>query len=287
VVGYSNGGALALQYAMECVEGSGEPAPDRLVLLSPMIGVSPFAKLSRLLGSLGRFQVFEKARWLDVMPEYIPYKYCSFPLRAGYESYLLTTSNEAEVERLQKAGRLGQLPPILLFTSVVDATVVTSAMVEGLFARLPAGRTDEIVAFDLNDGSQLGPFIRDSEHGRLVALFANPARAFRLTAVMNERPGTMEVVERSAGPGSSRAEVRPLGLAWPAQVYSLSHLSLPIPPEDPLYGEGRGIGAFAPRGEKGVLLVPEDQFMRLNWNPFFPYLRAKLEAFIAVPSPPR
>jgi len=29
-----------------------------------------------------------------------------------------------------------------------------------------------------------------------------------------------------------------------------------------------------------VLTVPEDQFMRLSYNPFFPYLREKIEATI-------
>ena len=42
VVGYSNGGALAVRYALEAAADPRLPAPSRLVLLSPMIGVSPW-----------------------------------------------------------------------------------------------------------------------------------------------------------------------------------------------------------------------------------------------------
>ncbi len=284
VVGYSNGGALALQYAMECVEGSGEPAPDRLVLLSPMIGVSPFGRLAPVVGWMGRFQPFEKARWLDVMPEYIPFKYSSFPVRAGHESFRLTKVVQGQLERLETGGLIGKLPPVLGFMSVVDDTVSTSAVVQSLYARLPAGREDELVVFDLNDGANVGPFVKDSEHARLVTLMQDSGRRFRLTAVMNERPGTMEVVERSAPGGSTRPEVRPLGLSWPSQVYSLSHLAVPVPPDDAVYGLGQGLGAIAPRGERGVLTVPESQFMRLMCNPFFEVVRARVEGLAGAPA---
>ena len=48
LVGYSNGGALAVKYAQDVIEGSGLPRPDRIVLMSPMIGVTPFAGLARV-----------------------------------------------------------------------------------------------------------------------------------------------------------------------------------------------------------------------------------------------
>lgn len=285
IVGYSNGGALALQYAMESAEGSGESPPDRLVLLSPMIGVSPFARLAPVVGWMGRFQPFEKARWLDVVPEYIPYKYTSFPVRAGHESFRLTKIIQGQVERLEKKGLLGKLPPILCFMSVVDATVSTSAVVQSLYARLPAGRGDELVVFDLNTSSEIGPFIKSSEHDRLMDALDGPPRNFSLSVVMNGRAGTRDVVERSFGPGSVREAVRSLGLSWPAQVYSLSHLALPVAPDDPLYGLGRGIGGVTPRGERGVLIVPVEQFLRLYCNPFFPCVQEKLLACIEAPAP--
>jgi alpha-beta hydrolase superfamily lysophospholipase len=278
IVGYSNGGALALQYALNVLEGSGDPAPDQLVLISPMIGVSAFARLAPVVGWMGRFQPFEKARWLDIMPEYMPFKYNSFPIRAGHESYRLTRAVQGQIARVQKAGLLRQLPPILSFVSVVDATVSTRAVADSLYARLPQGRGDELVAFDLNASAEMGPFIRASEHALLAELFGNAERSYGLCVVANARPDTREVVERSVSAGSTSISIRPLPLAWPRQVYSLSHLALPMAPDDPLYGLSGPVGGAAPHGEKGVLTVPMDQFMRLYANPFFPYLREKVEA---------
>jgi hypothetical protein len=88
----------------------------------------------------------------------------------------------------------------------------------------------------------------------------------------------------------------PLGLAWPDQLFSLSHLAVPFSPNDPLFGiepdtsvdYGWRLGRLAPRGEKGVLQVPIDQFMRLNCNPFFPYQLERMRAFVtATGAPPQ
>jgi alpha-beta hydrolase superfamily lysophospholipase len=250
-----------------------------------MIGVSPFARLAPVVGWMGRFQPFEKARWLDVMPEYIPFKYNSFPIRAGHESFGLTKVIQRQVGRLQEEGTLGRLPPILGFMSAVDDTVSTSAVVESLYARMPAGRKDELVIFDLNESSDVGPFIRSSGHDNLARLVKAPGRPYRLSVVMNERPGAQEVVELTLAPGSGTGSVRPLGMSWPDQVYSLSHLAIPVPPDDPVYGFGRGVGGAAPRGERGMLIVPESQFMRLYCNPFFGYVREKLLGLVEAKNP--
>ena len=53
LVGYSNGGALALRYTLDAIEGRGGPLPSKLILLSPMIGVSPAAGLAWSISRLG------------------------------------------------------------------------------------------------------------------------------------------------------------------------------------------------------------------------------------------
>ena len=86
-------------------------------------------------------------------------------------------------------------------------------------------------------------------------------------------------------PDSSR---RPLGLAYPPGVFSLSHVALPFPVDDGLYGTqpspdedfGVHLGTIAARGERGVLVVPMDELMRLSANPFYPYLIQRIEAQI-------
>ena len=54
LVGYSNGGALVLKYTLEAIEREGDPRPAKLILLSPMIGVTPAARLAWWISLLGR-----------------------------------------------------------------------------------------------------------------------------------------------------------------------------------------------------------------------------------------
>ena len=77
-------------------------------------------------------------------------------------------------------------------------------------------------------------------------------------------------------------------------MYSLSHIAIPFPADDPIYGgEGAGrelgsisLGRLSPRGEKGVLIVPAEVLTRVSWNQFFPYLSNRVERWIAGPSHP-
>ena len=75
LIGYSNGGALAVKYALDALQTPELPRPSKIVLLSPMIGVSPFARFSWMMSLLGWMPYFEQSRWLDVLPEYLPFKY--------------------------------------------------------------------------------------------------------------------------------------------------------------------------------------------------------------------
>ena len=72
LVGYSNGGALVTKYTLDALEDATLPAPASLILVSPMIGVSPAARLARFISMLG--PVVDKARWIDVVPEYNPFR---------------------------------------------------------------------------------------------------------------------------------------------------------------------------------------------------------------------
>ena len=51
-----------------------------------MIGVSPAARLAWWISRLGVVPYFEKANWLDVLPEYNPFKYNSFPANAALQT---------------------------------------------------------------------------------------------------------------------------------------------------------------------------------------------------------
>ena len=65
LVGYSNGGALVLKYAMDEVERGGGLRPARLVLVSPMIGVAPFAWVARVVA---RWNNDLTKRWSEPPP---------------------------------------------------------------------------------------------------------------------------------------------------------------------------------------------------------------------------
>ncbi|MBV8158055.1 MAG: alpha/beta hydrolase, partial [Dyella sp.] len=137
MVGYSNGGALAVKYTLDACEHPELPMPSRLVLLSPMIGVTAFARFAGLAGLPSLLPAFAKAAWLDLLPEYNPFKYNSFPVNAARQTYLLTDVLRSQLLRLGRQHQLSRLPPILTFQSVIDDTVSASAVVRTLYAQLP------------------------------------------------------------------------------------------------------------------------------------------------------
>jgi alpha-beta hydrolase superfamily lysophospholipase len=294
LVGYSNGGALCVDYALNAVDPAGVPKgagslprADRILLVSPMIGVTPFAGFARVIERLGSIPYFEASRWLDVLPEYVPFKYNSFPANAGAQTAALTAALRERIGRAESAGRLRELPPILTFVSLVDATVLTPATVRDLYDRLGENGS-ELVVFDVNRSAEVRPFLKPADEKLLGTLLPSRTRPWRLTVVTNAGPDTRSVVERvvpaGAAPDAAATE-RPLGLEWPTGIFSLSHVALPFAPDDPLFGgvpskeEGYRIqlGTLGPRGERSVLTVSFDSLMRLTWNPFFSYVEERVK----------
>jgi alpha-beta hydrolase superfamily lysophospholipase len=289
VVGYSNGGALAVRYTLDALDDPSLPRPAGVVLVSPMIGVSPFARLARIISALGVFPYFEKARWLDIIPEYNPFKYNSFPANAGRQSFEVTRGLQRRLAEVAASGRLAGFPPVLTFQSIVDATVSTAAVVSDLYDQLPA-KHNELVLFDINRHARLDPFIQPSDLALVARLFERRPRAYGITLVTNARSDTLDVVARRIEPGAMKPVDEPMGLAWPRDIFSLSHVALPFPEDDPVYGAEAqdsptapvALGLLSPRGERSVLTVPVEVLMRVSANPFFPYLAKRLSAWAAA-----
>jgi alpha-beta hydrolase superfamily lysophospholipase len=287
LLGYSNGAALALDYALDAPGDTDLPAPQQIVLVSPMIGLRPFASLSRWLPLFGGFAYFEKSRWIDILPEFNPYKYNSFPTNGALQSYLLTATLRARIAGLAASGRLSRLPPLLAFQSVLDSTVSSADVMHALFDKLPSNGS-ELVLFDINRANLLAPMFRSVAAGQLDALNGATPRAYRLDIVGNLRADTLDLGERRYEPGAGEAVERALGLAFPADVYSLSHVALPFPCDDPLYGStprsdedyGIRLGTLELRGERGALQVSAEQLQRLTCNPFFAYLEQRVAAVV-------
>jgi alpha-beta hydrolase superfamily lysophospholipase len=294
LVGFSNGGALAMKYALDALGDPTLPRPDRLVLISPMIGITAFARFAGFFGLPALFPAFAHAAWLSVVPEFNPFKYNSFPVNGARQSSQLTRALQDQISAYARDGRIAGLPPILTFQSVVDFTVSTRAIVTALYAHLPANGS-ELVLFDVNRSARFGAMLRASANTILNRILPDPPRNYRTVIITNEGTGGTAVVERVVEAGATTEQTRPLGLAFPADVYSLSHVALPFPMDDALYGlqpdlnddYGVNLGAMALRGERGTLIVSLDALIRMSANPFFAYMLARIDegrAARAVPA---
>jgi alpha-beta hydrolase superfamily lysophospholipase len=293
LIGFSNGGALAMKYALDAIEDPALPRADRLVLFTPMIGITRFARFAGLAGLPALLPPFANAAWLSNLPEFNPFKYNSFPVNGARQSYRLTDALQAQIQRLARAGRLGPLPPVLTFQSVIDFTVSTPAILTALYNFLPDNGS-EIVLFDVNRTVKFGPLLRPSAYVALDQLTPTTPQPFRFTAIVNATDDTASTLERTIAPGQLQAAERKLDIAYPPGIFSLSHLAIPIPVSDPLYGIapdsatrdefGLNLGALDARGERGALIVDQDFLTRLPSNPFFPYLLARVEEGIDRPS---
>ena len=287
ITGFSNGGALAMKYALDALEDPELPAPDRLILLSPMIGVSSYARYAGLAGIPSIFPAFARSAWLSILPEFNPFKYNSFPVKAARQSWLLTSALQSQLHRDQTSQLLNRLPPVLTFQSVADATVSTPAVVSGLYNLLPDNGS-ELVLFDVNQSVQLSPLMRSSARHAAEQLLPPPPRHYATTLVTNASvQGNAEVANTTAA-GSTTTVSTPLGLSYPADVYSLSHVALPFPLTDSLYGRtperpnefGVSFGSLTPRGERSVLIISLDTLMRQSSNPFYPWMLQRVNATI-------
>ncbi len=75
-------------------------------------------------------------------------------------------------------------------------------------------------------------------------------------------------------------------LEWPTGLFALSHSSVPVPPDDPVYGAERPnpaamiyLGRLGLQGEEGLLAVPAASLARLRFDPFFEYLERRTMSF--------
>jgi alpha-beta hydrolase superfamily lysophospholipase len=292
MVGYSNGAALAVSYALDTLDDATLPRPDTLVLISPAIAITRLAAIGRIRTGLSSLPGFGRAAWQVIEPELDPYKYQSFPLHAAGVTQRLTTGLARRVARRAEAGPVRGLPPILAFVSTVDSTVKAAAVAESLLGRLaPEGH--ELVLFDVNRLAVVQFMLVDDPAPLTRRLVGEPRRPYALTLVTNASAQTLRVQERRWRAASDGATDRTLGAEWPRNVFSLSHVALPFPPDDPLYGYASPsterhvqLGQLEIRGETGVLNVPAWMLTRQRSNPFHAYLLERIEGALGIDATP-
>ena len=286
LVGYSNGAALAVHYALAVLEGEDMPAVDGLVLLSPAIEVSGVAAYAIWQARFSRLSGLEKLGWTDIQAEFDPYKYSSFTVNAGDQIYQLTRNIAARMNRLSGANGVAGFPRTIAFQSIVDATIKPSTLVDALFMKLAPG-DHELVLFDVNRHTDAEPLLRSDPEVLTDRLLGEGQLPFTLTLVTNLNPDTDAVIARTKAAGATTATDEDLELAWPGGLFSLSHVAVPFPPDDPVYGNdpeaGEGhitLGSIFIRGERNLLQIPDSYFLRLRYNPFFGYLTTRVQGFM-------
>ena len=287
IVGYSNGAPLALDFVLDALEGSAAPVPASLVLISPAIGIHPMAGLAGLKDRLSGVPGLGRLAWLSIEPEFDPYKYNSFTTNAGNQVHRLTRSVARRIASWARSGHLDLFPETLVFKSTVDATVSPDAVVESLLRHLgPHGH--ELVLFDINRFAAKTTLLVSDPAPLTDRLMDDQTLPFALTLVTNENAESTRVITRRKMKFSTQtSESAPLNLAWPTGVISLSHVALPFPPDDPLYGQRAPdngdvffLGQMAIKGERGLFKIPYDWLLRLRHNPFYDFLESRTVAWI-------
>lgn len=280
IIGYSTGAPLAIEYALDAEEQLVETPVASLVLVSPAIGIHGAAAFASWKRGMSGLPGFRGLAWLQVQPEFDPFKYNSFSANAADQVHRMTRAVARRIAA--RAPEESLLPPILVFKSTVDATVTNAAVVDNFLKQLSSKR-HELVLFDTNRAaikSELivadpGPFTRE--------IMDDSELPFAVTLVSNSDIETRDVsLFRKPAFSSEAGEPLPLGLAWPPGVISLSHVALPFPADDPLYGrrppgntDAIYLGELAIKGERGLFLLSPDWLLRLRHNPFYEYLEKR------------
>ena len=298
IAGYSNGGALAVRYTINSVKDRELPQAESMVLLSPEIGVAKVAGFAIWQERIGKVLNLKKLRWNSLVVEYDPFKYNSFPVNGGIVAHDLTKVNRTEMARLANSEKLAGFPRTIAFQSALDATVEAPDLVRDFFFYLPSGG-HELVVYDFNRIAGVEPILTHDPKEEFGSFIESPGRMFSVSVLTNESADTEDVVELNWVPGEEKSTKQSTGLRWPDAIYSLSHVALPFPDDDPLYG-GKGsrgligvnIGSADMKGERGAIKIPAREIMRLHWNPFCRYQEKRILEYLGledqeITSPPQ
>ena len=289
VGGYSTGAALTLSYTLRTLNDPALRRPTRVLLLSPAIQLTPAAALANIIDFFSFIPVpmLEKVRWQEVIAEYDPYKFNSFPVNASRQVNRATKALQSELDAAAADGRLAALPPVVTWQSVVDSTVGSSPTVDLVYARL-SGAQHRLVMFDVNRSAKLLSVQRPAAR-ELIERVARGERRYTLELVSNSSPDTLDVTLYRLSPGAP-VEAVPTGLVWPTDLVSLGHVALPFPPDDAVYGVQPGsghaglpsLGSLLLRGESGALTVSLGSLTRVRSNPFWSLVARQIEELAAA-----
>lgn len=285
VGGYSTGGTLALLYALRALHDPSLRAPTRVLLISPAIELARVAALANIIDIAGvvPIPVLDKVHWQEIVPEFDPYKYNSFPVNASRQVNRATRALHAALERAAADGSIARMPPVVAWQSVVDSTVGAGGVVGRLYAQLD-GPQHRLVMFDVNRNNAYQSVQRPAAR-QLLERSAEGRRRYTMDVVTNGDTGSDAVVVHRLPPDGPAA-TRPTTLTWPRDLVSLGHVALPFMPDDPVYGIAPGsghagvpsIGSWQLRGESGATTISLGSLTRVRSNPFWSLIDADVGA---------
>lgn len=151
-----------------------------------------------------------------------------------------------------------------------------------------APQRHELLLFDINRFAAKAMLLIADPAPFTDRLMNNSRLPFALTLVTNMDAETREAVaRRKVALEAEVSQSEPLDLAWPRGGISLSHVALPFPPDDPLYGQYPQktrtpffLGKIAIQGERDLLKIPPKWFLRQRYNPFYAYLETRVLEWI-------
>ena len=281
--GFSTGGALIINYSLKAIDNTKLEMPKKLFLFSPAVGVSKIATVSAWHKTLSWLSYFEKFKWLDILPEYDPTKYNSFTKNAGRQVYLLTLENQSLIDKIVAENRADKFPSMIAFQSAVDATVIPKNLLE-MYQNIATSK-DELFVFDINrvykdfmkkDVLEINPrHIKfEKKNPPVVHILIN-----NIIPDTVHGPSACGVYEKD--PSDSLIDVYPNHHStWPLEFFAMSHVAVPISPDNGAYGVNSIIGKLHVKGERGVLLVSSDDLIRIRYNPFFDLMSREIHDFI-------
>ncbi len=286
--GHSTGGTLALQYALDALEDASLRRPDRVLLLSPAVEITEVADVAAIIDALSfiPIPVLEKVRWQDVVAEYDPYKFNSFPVNATRQVNRASKKLRKSLLAAKESGRITNMPPVVTWQSVVDATVGAQGATNILYPELK-GAQHHLVLFDVNHSPVFNSVDR-AESEMLIQQLKQSARTYTLDLVSNNEETIPTVNITSWAPNNSKA-VTNTDIIWPNDLVSVGHVALPFPPNDPVYGfmPGSGhngipsIGSWLLRGENGAISISLGSLTRVRSNLFWSLIDQEIGEFVA------
>ena len=110
IIGYSTGAPLAQEYALDALDGKSTPVPGSLILISPAVGIHPSAAVASFKDWLSNLPGLDGLAYLQIQPEFDPYKYNSFSTNAAAIVHGLTRSVANRIEQRSSSGEDVLLP---------------------------------------------------------------------------------------------------------------------------------------------------------------------------------